>query len=96
MNTFALKALAAASLSVLAVAPAAAEQTSVTVAYGDLNIATQAGAEALNARLLNGISEACVRPDVRDVRAGAAFEACKDAAMSRALEQLSLKTAAHS
>jgi len=92
MNTIPLKALAAVSLSVLAVAPAAAEQTRVTVSYGDLDIATQAGAETLNARLLNGISVACVRPDVRDVRAGAQWEACKDAAMSRALEQLALKT----
>jgi UrcA family protein len=92
MKTLA-KALAAASLSLAALAPAASEQPRVTISYGDLDIATQAGAEALNVRLLNGISAACVRPDVRDVRAGAAWEACKDAAMSRALEQLALKGA---
>jgi UrcA family protein len=93
MTKFAIQALAAVSLSVAAVAPAAAEEVRLTVPYGDLDIATPAGAETLNARLLSGIKTVCERPDVRDVKASEAWEACKDAAMSRALEQLALKGA---
>jgi len=90
---FIVNALAAASLSLLAIAPAAAEEVRVTVPYGDLDIASAAGAEALNARLLGGIKSACDRPGIRDVKANAAWEACKDAAMSSALEQLAVKGA---
>jgi len=93
MKTIALKALAAASLSFLAVAPAAAEEVQATVHFGDLDLATATGAEALNARLLGGVKTVCQRPDIRDLKAVAAWEACKDAAMSSALEQLTAKGA---
>ena len=93
MNTLAIKALAAASLSLLAVAPAAAQVVQATVYYGDLDISSPAGAAALNTRLLNTIKSVCERPDIRDLNATAAWEACKDAAMSSALEQLSAKGA---
>ena len=94
MNSFAIKALAAASLSLLAVAPAAAQELQATVSYGDLDISSAAGAEALNARLLGTVKSVCERPDIRDLKAVTAWEACKDAAMSDALEQLSGKGAA--
>ena len=63
------------------------------VSYGDLDIASPAGAEALNVRLLGGIKSVCERPDLRDLKAITAWEACKDAAMSQALSQLALKGA---
>jgi UrcA family protein len=88
------KALAAASLSLLAVAPAAAQEVQATVHYGDLDITSPAGAAALNARLLGSIRSVCERPDLRDLKAVTAWEACKDAAMSSALEQLAAKGAA--
>jgi UrcA family protein len=94
MNTIAMKTLAAASLSLLAVAPAAAEEARATIYYGDLDIASPAGAEALNARLLGSIKSVCERPSIRDLKAVAAWEACKDAAMSSALDQLAAKGAA--
>lgn len=93
MNTLAINALAAVSLSLLAVAPVAAEEVRATVHYGDLDISSPAGAEALNARLLGSIKSVCARPDIRDLKAVAAWEACKDAAMSSALEQLSAQGA---
>lgn len=94
MSTLAIKALAALSLSLLAVAPAAAQEVQATVHYGDLDISSPAGAEALNARLLGTIKSVCERPDIRDLKAVVAWEACKDAAMSNALEQLPTKGAA--
>src|SRR5687768_3517250 len=94
MNRFAIKALAAASLSLLAVAPAAAEEVRVTVRYGDLDIASPAGARILASRLQNGAETACVRPEIRDLKSLAAWEACKDAAISAALAQLAQQGAA--
>lgn len=94
MNTFAIKALAAASLSLLAIAPAAAQEAQVTIHYGDIDIASQAGAEVLNARLQTGIKSVCARPDSRDLKAAVAWNECKDTAMSSALEQLAQKGAA--
>ena len=94
MNTLAIKALAAASLAILAIAPAAAQEVQATVRYGDLDIASPAGAEALNARLLGAIDSVCERPVSRDLKVIKSWEACKDAAMSSALEQLAEKGAA--
>jgi len=87
MNTIA-KALAAASLSLIAVAPAAAQQTQASVRYSDLDLSSAAGAKALNARLLETIDTVCERPDMRSLWAIPAWQACKDRAMSSALEQL--------
>jgi UrcA family protein len=94
MKTIAIKALAAASLSLLAVAPAAAEEVSTTIHYGDLDIATAAGAQALNTRLLAGIDTVCAKPDSRDLKVIKSWADCKDAAMSSALEQLAAQGAA--
>jgi UrcA family protein len=94
MIKLATMALAAASLSLLTVAPAAAQDVQATVHYGDLDISSPAGAEALNTRLLGTVKSVCERPDMRDLKALTAWEACKDAAMLSALEQLSAKGAA--
>jgi UrcA family protein len=91
MKTIAIKTLAATSLSLVAVAPAAAQEVRATVHIGDLDVASAAGAEALNARLLGSIDAVCERPDLRNLKAVSAWEQCKDAAMSSALEQLSAK-----
>jgi len=95
MKIFA-SAIAAASLSLLAVAPAAAEEVQATIHVGDLDISSAAGAEALNARLLGTIKSVCERPAVLNVKANVAWNECKDAAMSSALEQLSALTASNS
>jgi UrcA family protein len=93
MKTIAIKALAAATLSILAVAPAAAEEARVTVTYGDLDIASPAGAETLVHRLHKGVEAACGRVESRDLKVMAAQAACKDAAMTDAVAQLSEKGA---
>lgn len=92
MKTLA-SALAAASLSLLAVAPAAAEEVQATVYFGDLDVASAAGAATLNARLLGTIDALCERPRVLDLKANVAWNECKDTAMSSALEQLAVKGA---
>ncbi|KRA82741.1 UrcA family protein [Altererythrobacter sp. Root672] len=94
MNTIALKALAAASLSLLAVAPAAAQEVHVTVHHGDLDIATPTGAAVLAERLEIGAKAACGRVDPRDMKAGAALSECREAAMQNAVEQAAAKGAA--
>ena len=92
MKTIA-QALAAASLSLLAVAPAAAQDIQATVRYADLDVSSPAGAEALNTRLLGAAKSVCERPSIRDLKAVAEWEACRDAVVSSALEQLSAKGA---
>jgi UrcA family protein len=84
MTKFALSAVVAASVSLLAVAQAAAEDVSVHVSYSDLDLATPAGAKVLAQR----VDAACERPDIRDVSAVAAWQACKDSARASAMEQL--------
>ena len=84
-----LAIIAAASLSLFAAAPAAAHD--VTVFYGDLDLATAAGAQTLANRVEAGAETACARPDNRDLKSMAEFTACKDAAIAAALQQLAEK-----
>ena len=87
MNKFALGAIVAASVSLLAVAPAAAEEFTVQVPYSDLNLASPSGAKVLAQR----VDSACERPDIRDLKAVSAWQACKDTARNSAMEQLNSK-----
>lgn len=86
MKTFAIAA--AASLLSLAAVPAAAEDFSVNVAYGDLDLSTAAGTQKLAQRLDASAKEVCGRPDVRDVKANAVFAECRDTVVANAREQL--------
>ena len=83
MNKIAFAAALAASLFTV---PAAAE--SVTVNYADLNVATPVGAQILAQRFDAAVDTACVRPDLRDIKAMAQFNACKDTAVASATQQL--------
>ena len=65
MTKFAINAVLAASLSLLVVAPAAAEEFTTQVTYGDLDLASPAGAKVLAQR----VDAACARPDIRDLTA---------------------------
>ena len=84
--------LAAATLAGGFATPAfAAEQTvSVVVPYGDLDVAELAGADALTQRIDAAAEKVCQRPDIRDLKAMVAWEACKTDALAGAMEQLSL------
>jgi len=95
MKTTALKALAAASLSLVALAPVAAQESRTVVSYADLDLTSAAGAETLNARLLGAIDAVCERPSVLDIKGNAVWEGCRDEAMSQALKQLNAKGAFH-
>jgi UrcA family protein len=87
----ALQTLAAVSLSVLAVAPAAAQQ--VSISYADLDVATPDGAAALAARVRAGADQVCGKPESRDMKVLAAWQACKDGAVEAATADLARKGA---
>jgi UrcA family protein len=87
MTKLAIHAALAASLSLFAVAPAAAEEFSVQVPYSDLDLASPTGAKVLAQR----VDAACERPDIRDLTAVAAWNQCKDTARTSAMEQLNSK-----
>ena len=89
-----LAALAAAAVAVPASAetlPVVIEDAPVAVVtYGDLNLTTPEGAAALDARIGRAVDRVCERPDLRSLKAGAAWKACQAEARDNAMEQLSL------
>jgi UrcA family protein len=89
MNKLAIASAVAVALSSLAAAPAAAQDARVAISYGDLDLNTASGAQALGQRLEAGVKAVCDRPDIRDLKSMLAWEQCKDAAMTSANEQLS-------
>lgn len=88
MNRIAIIAAAALSASFIAAAPAAAEDFSVEVFYGDLNPTSPAGAKALAERVKKSVNLACERPDVRNLRAGADWQDCREGALIQVTKQL--------
>jgi UrcA family protein len=57
----------------------------VVVKYGDLNVATDAGAKALYRRIVLAARAVCPDADVRDFGVRTASMACQNAAISRAI-----------
>ena len=88
MNKLAIASAVAVALSSIAAAPVAAQDAQVAITYGDLDLNTTAGAQALGERLEAGVKAVCDRPDIRDLKSMLAWEQCKDAAMTSANEQL--------
>lgn len=66
------------------------ETVSVTVNYGDLDLQAPEGTAILDKRIEAAASDVCAKPDIRDLKAMAAWEACKADAKAGALEQLSI------
>jgi UrcA family protein len=87
MKKLSIAAAIAVTMSSFAAAPAVAQET-VSVHYGDLDLSTTAGAQALGQRLEASVKAVCDRPDIRDLKSMLAYEQCKDAAMNSANEQL--------
>ena len=87
MTKFAINAALAASLSLLAVAPAAAEEFAVQIPYGHLDLASPTGAKVLAQR----VDAACERPDIRDLKAVSDWQACRESVRNSAMEQLNSK-----
>jgi UrcA family protein len=58
----------------------------VSVAYGDLNLSTQAGNQVLLARVRSAAALACGgRPDTRDIKGMTRFQTCAKEAMDSAV-----------
>ena len=85
---FITHSLLAATLSALAVVPAAAEPVQVTVNYGDLNLNSSAGADKLAQRIETQVQSACERPDIREMRAMQNYTSCLASAQSVTAETL--------
>ena len=84
--------ITAASACMLAgmaeVARAAEPARSVTVAYGDLNLASVQGTDALHARIVSAAREVCgaSETDIRNLQALAAEHACESSAVTQAVQ----------
>lgn len=85
-----IKSLAAACALTSIAAPALAqEEISVHVRYGDLNLASPAGAHAFHLRLERAVTDICGSYDPRDVAEASIVAACRVETSARAsrLEQ---------
>ncbi len=84
--------LAALAASAAFAVPAAAETAtaSVAVSYADLDLSVPADAAKLDQRIEAAAEDICAKPDIRDLKAMSAWQACKDGAVAGAQEQLSL------
>ncbi len=83
-------AAAAATLALLACAPAFAAdvspETRIVVSYADLDISRRAGAEALVVRLRQAAKQVCGEaPNISDLRSDVRYRACLKASMTRAI-----------
>jgi len=70
------------------VARAAEPARSVTVAYGDLNLTSAAGTDALYARIVSAARAVCGagEVDIRNLQAFAAEQACESSAITQAVQ----------
>jgi UrcA family protein len=82
--------IVAAVAAAIAAVPAAAQETA-SVYYGDLNVASSAGAQVLGERLESTAGAVCARPDNRNLKGMLAWQECKDAAVTSGVEQLASK-----
>jgi len=77
----------AAVAAAVAAVPAAAQE-STQIYFGDLDVASATGAHVLGERLEAGAATVCARPDTRDLKGMAAWQECKNAAITSGVEQL--------
>jgi UrcA family protein len=88
MKKIALSVLAAVLLPG-AVQAAEVETVTVAVSYSDLDLTTEAGQEALDARIGAAVKEVCAKPAViRDLKAMTAWADCRKSAAASAFEQV--------
>jgi UrcA family protein len=85
-----LTALAACLIAGTAHAASPAAAPTVTVRYGDLNLSSEQGANALYARVAYAARQVCGRSglDARDLAAFAAERACESQAISQAVHDV--------
>jgi UrcA family protein len=77
-----------AALTAAIAAPAAAEEPSVTVYFGDLDLASPAGKATLDKRIAAAVEKVCSGAERRDIRGWMAAEECKVLTLDDAMEQL--------
>lgn len=91
---FTALALSAALVVAPAFAAPAADGMSTTVRFADLDLASDAGAAALHARIANAARAVCGGDaDLRDLTAFRAVQACRTVAMASAEPQMQLALA---
>jgi UrcA family protein len=85
-----LAALAACIIAGTAHAGSPAAAPSVAVPYGDLNLTTERGADALYARLTAAARQVCAADglDIRNLQAYAAARSCESQAIARAVHEV--------
>ena len=90
MRKFVVPALAAACLSGVATAPAAAaDLVTVEVVRSDLDLTSEEDQATLETRIDAAIKTACMRPvTIRNLKAMQAWDACKASAMDQVRQQL--------
>lgn len=81
-----------AALTALTAAPAAADELSVTVPFGDLDLTTRAGKAALDKRIEDAVDKVCSPTERRDIRGWMAWKECKALTLADAMEQLAALT----
>lgn len=77
-----------AALTASIAVPATAEEVSVTVAFGDLNLASPAGRATLDKRIAAAVNRVCAQAERRDLAGRMAWDECKAATLADAMEQL--------
>ena len=92
MKKIALSAAASLYAAVLlsgAAQAAEVETISVAVSYSDLDLTTETGQDALDARIHAAVKEVCAKPAViRDLKAMTAWAECRKGATASAFEQV--------
>jgi len=83
-------AILAAAAVALTTVPAAA-QDSVSIYFGDIDVASAAGTQVLTSRLEASADDLCGRPDKRNLKGNVAFKECKEAVVTSGVEQLATK-----
>jgi UrcA family protein len=81
-----------AALTAAVAAPAAAEAPSVTVRFGDLDLATPAGKAALDERIEAAVNKVCSPLKRRELWGTWAAEECRALTLADAMEQLAALT----
>jgi len=92
---FAALAVAAATAATVSFPAQAAEvtQTSAEVRYGDLDLASQDGAQALKARVIRAAKQVCSADGDKSLKALSQSESCTKVAIARAMPQVELALA---
>lgn len=83
-----LAAVALPTAASAAVPQAEVEVVSVDVAYSDLALDKNAGAETLTRRVNAAVQAVCARPDMRNLKAMRNWQECREAAVNSAKAQV--------